>query len=87
MAGVPFPLEHELNMELRFDCAESSLLSSDQEDQSNISLPGQPRIPLNCSKRLDQYLFEEHLTTNLDDMASKLWLVGLVYHCLDTGLR
>ena len=77
MGDIPFTPELELNKELEFNFVTSSLLSY-SGDESDVTLPGQPRISLNNATALNTYLSEEHLTPKLDILAPKLWLVGLI---------
>ncbi len=79
MDDVPFTPELELNKELKFNTVTSSLLSC-SGDESDATLPGQPRISLGNATALNTYLSEEHLTVKLDILAPKLWLVGLIDH-------
>ena len=77
MDDIPFTPELELNKELKFNLLTSSLLSY-SDDESDATLPGQPRISLDNATALNTYLSEEHLTAKLDILAPRLWRVGLI---------
>lgn len=72
---VPFSSELELNKQLKLETAAQGT-NLRWCDGSSTSLPGQPRVALTESMNLKQYLDEEHLTTDLDTLAPKLWLVS-----------
>ena len=73
MARSPFPEEHELDSQLRLDTSQLPVLLR-CKDESDTTLPGQPRVQLD-SEELDKYLEKEISVTQLDEMAPKLWLV------------
>lgn len=74
---VPFSSEIELNKQLKPGAAVPQSVNSHRSDGDSTSLPGQPRVALNESIELEQYLDEEHSTTGLDKLAPKLWLVSM----------
>ena len=74
---IPFSSEIELNKQLKPGAAVPQNVNIRRSDGDSTSLPGQPRIALNKSMELKQYLDEEHSTTELDKLAPKLWLVSM----------
>ena len=72
MDQPPFTEAHQLNeqLDVRVSKAPGEALGNAKLN----TLPGQPRIPLDGCKLLD-HLREELLVPQLDQIASKLWLV------------
>ena len=76
----PFTEAHQLNeqLDVRVSKAPGEALGLRRTDAKLNTLPGQPRIPLEGCKLLD-HLREELLVPQLDQIASKLWLVCDIY--------
>lgn len=74
---VHFSSEIELNKQLKPEAAVSQNINIRRSDGDSTSLPGQPRVALNKSMELEQYLDEEHSMTELDKLAPKLWLISM----------
>lgn len=73
---VPFSSEVELNKQLepRPTAHETNIRRC---DGSSTSLPGQPPVALAEPVDLKQYSDQEHLMTELNTLAPKLWLVSI----------
>lgn len=74
MAHIPFAPDAELNKELAIEDAPLGIRIS-RSDGHSWGLPGQPRVAINNSGDVEKYLVEEHLTSELDILAPRLWLV------------
>ena len=72
---VPFSSDVELNRQIGLGDV-SQGVNIHRSDGTSDSLPGQPRVALTEPVKLKRYLEEEHLTTELDTLAPKLWLVS-----------
>ena len=70
-----FPVDHQLNDELRFDQVGGEL-GLRRSNAKYSTLPGQPRVRLD-QHELQKYLQSEFLLPQLDRLAPKLWLVCL----------
>lgn len=72
--SIPFSEAYQLNHELELDNSEA-ITALRRTDPSLTALPGQARVELRSSK-LDEYLREEFLVPQLDQLAPRLWLVS-----------
>lgn len=69
MQAPPFTKTDQLNNELDITALTAS-------DISSLRLPGQPQIYMNHHRRVTEFLNNEFLLTDLEEISSRLWMMS-----------
>jgi hypothetical protein len=70
MQKPPFTKLHQINNEL------DSMETSNVSQLRQLRLPGQPRIHMHQTGRIQEFLNEEFLLNDIEELSSRLWMMA-----------